>query len=1168
MKFLPLTLALLLASTPILADDGEQQIRNVSKTPDLDTEHASLQQMWFNVPVQSTGDDDIESILYIPKDGVDALDFVTERVYARPLIALYQDGHVDLIDEDAGGFFGHGEREMYAALSLDDGDTWRDRNLSLSADMSSIVVDGEAYPGDVYRNFTALAGNKVLAVWGSRYCSSGNPTYSMEIDEIEAIFDSEYVDVSHLGDVDACTDDDVDGVGPDDEPTICTYFEDYWHVSGSQGIQDFADVGYPAAGKVPYGCLWAARGTLELLDDDDEEYGIVWRQAERLSSGVRDVNRIEAACVGGAGCVITWQEDPEGLRPGEGEGPGEGWSGAIAHHETDIWYSYVDMDNFDLVKEDEDDEIMPIADWLESEEDGVPKVGVPFSIPVRITDNAMCQTPEIGEQADDPYCYMDFDETGTADFCAEDVPYDIEVPDEDGEAVDHTVSMCIAENGRLMRGNTASTRTRTNLRGYDSTADADEGTDSGWVILAYEESKGLGEEDDEDPDKIDMGKNIWYHTFDMFNPEMVSQGMILNQPAIYIDDLLDTSDLIGYDLVEEDASDYTDYDGDVSFRTIEPDPIYDAAGLDDDDVVLYQTEIARRYSQITQPASWAGESGMVALTMWKQGIVRQGGPADVFARRFLIPDTFDTGADNPFDYANMECDEVQFADGTNPRYVKGLCMSSPQNLSGTTLVDCEDGVDNCEAVDFPYDDLLADIDKSIVPGNLPKTTEWRQCQEENQSFSVISSGDVTSFTCDDSDLNDQSWENPWDLSKGHRGFIYGDFIVQMYAWSPNWEANSLGHDNYNLYVRRSFDGGASWTTLPSTSISLPEGAVIPDTVVADGSMSCEWYGIPGSETEYPACFTYAAGEYEQARNLSQLIGTHVTVLDPRFAGTDPAFLGDLTKMMVDGELVENAEVLYPDDAVNPSVFFATFEEGDTAPIMLGEEGDPMDMYYSRAINFGDEYELADTNADGIADVDATDGEFEIFDKLEWHELQAAEAALKSNPGGTLFYAIWNQFLEVDAVEEGVHGTILLQSDAIVRRTMELGDDGVTLPSGGDGDGGPGPGGEGGEGGDDDPGPGDERPGNGSGGGRDNGDRPDADDLSLLMVISAVDDSDDTVEPPDAGDGRPGDGSGGGRDNGVNPTPGDDPENENGRPGQGSGGGRDNGDRPGEGGSDD
>jgi hypothetical protein len=48
-------------------------------------------------------------------------------------------------------------------------------------------------------------------------------------------------------------------------------------------------------------------------------------------------------------------------------------------------------------------------------------------------------------------------------------------------------------------------------------------------------------------------------------------------------------------------------------------------------------------------------------------------------------------------------------------------------------------------------------------------------------------------------------------------------------------------------------------------------------------------------------------------------------------------------------------------------------------------------------------------------------------------------------------------LELDVVEQGVHGSILVESNAIVRCTIELGDDGMTLPNGGDGDGGPGPG---------------------------------------------------------------------------------------------------------------
>jgi hypothetical protein len=76
-----------------------------------------------------------------------------------------------------------------------------------------------------------------------------------------------------------------------------------------------------------------------------------WFNTERLTSGRRDVDRIETMRVAGAGFAITWQEDPEGLRPGQGEGPGEGWSGAIANSQTDVWYSYIDWEDFDVVQD-------------------------------------------------------------------------------------------------------------------------------------------------------------------------------------------------------------------------------------------------------------------------------------------------------------------------------------------------------------------------------------------------------------------------------------------------------------------------------------------------------------------------------------------------------------------------------------------------------------------------------------------------------------------------------------------------------------------------------------------------------------------------------------------------------------------------------------------------
>ena len=142
----------------------------------------------------------------------------------------------------------------------------------------------------------------------------------------------------------------------------------------------------------------------------------VWFKAERLSSGVRSANRPETVCVKGAGCVATWAEDPEGIRPGEGEAPGEGWSGAFAHHQTDTWYSYIDWDAFDLPSGAEDNSYgtfygedlttsgASLAAWVAANEFGTPSAAVPMSVPMRLTDNAMCT-------ADDskPYCLVDYD---------------------------------------------------------------------------------------------------------------------------------------------------------------------------------------------------------------------------------------------------------------------------------------------------------------------------------------------------------------------------------------------------------------------------------------------------------------------------------------------------------------------------------------------------------------------------------------------------------------------------------------------------------------------------------------------------------------------------------------------------------------------------------------
>ena len=1022
MRHLAIVITTFLLAIPVWADDGEIFRKNVSKTPEMETEHAALRMLPLYVPVQSSDGTMLEQIEYL--HAVESVVDEESRQYARPLIAHYTDGLVEAIDADGyGGFPGHGHRDAFVAVSLDDGATWQRANLSNSAALSSFSIkEGKKwvpYPGDVGRSAMGSDGNKVLVVWVSRYAGGGSPNYAMSGDERAAVADHLGI-TGQIADTGACTDSDLIG-------TPCLYLEDHFGVAGSQGSSDLADEGYPLVGELPFAAVWAARGVLLPPVEEGGSSTFVWFKAERLSSAVRDANRPEVACVKGAGCVVTWQEDPEGIRPGEGEGPGEGWSGAIAHHQTDTWYSYIDWDDFDLVSEDgsygsiyDNPTTMgsSLEEWIAANNAGSPQVAIPMAIPLRLTDNALCT-----DTSTVPFCHIDFNDNGTDDFCASTVPVTIETP----EGPTQNVNMCIAEDGRLMRGNTAATRARLGLHGYsstetfDKTQDADNSTffeniDSAWFTMAYEENKGLGDEGEDEvtPDdlieKVDMGKNVWYHTFDMFHPELVSQGLMLNQPAVYRADFTNPEDF----LRQDDSLVY-------NFYKIVPDPVYETlAGIKT--TTLYQSEIARRPSPITQDWYDAGTSRTVALQLWKQGIIRRGGPADIMGRRFVMPiactvdengniqddDTcFDATKDNPYDYAYMACDNWAFTDASNPRYVKGFCADPAINLSGNTILtgdNCADAA-ACLAA-FPFNTYFDDLDMILAPDGLAKILTW---QQSGPGFGEDIQGTVAT------NFDDQSWENPYDVAKGHRGFMAGDMILAMYAWSPNWMANTVGHDNYNLYARRSFDGGKTWSTLPASYTHTNEV-----TYNGSGTTTCELMGPAGSETEAEVCTPYAAGAFEQARNLSQLIGTQVTILDPRYSPTTRS----ITAASVSTASLPAgfSAPLYDDDTRDPSRFFMVYETGDNTTVAFGE-AEPLDLYYSRAVDWGDHYLVG-------SDVPtAEDGFNNEFDALEGSSRsESGEASITSSPGGQFFYALWNQ---VDFDRKGNE----IGSDAWFRRVL-------------------------------------------------------------------------------------------------------------------------------------
>ena len=127
-------------------------------------------------------------------------------------------------------------------------------------------------------------------------------------------------------------------------------------------------------------------------------------------------------------------------------------------------------------------------------------------------------------------------------------------------------------------------------------------------------------------------------------------------------------------------------------------------------------------------------------------------------------------------------------------------------------------------------------------------------------------------------MDDQSWYNPMEVSKAHRGFIDGDYIAMIYAWSPNWKQNTDGNDRYELYTRRSFDGGVTWTTTPGSFVasngvtySVPVPLPVKPGVMAMAPM-----------TDSHVCTVYGAGVPEQSRNVSQQKSMKTTILDPRY----------------------------------------------------------------------------------------------------------------------------------------------------------------------------------------------------------------------------------------------------------------------------------------------
>lgn len=904
-----------------------QMRKNVSKEPAMATTKAKLELMPVAVPAtRSNGAPYPDGLDYFDENG----NFLYNRTDAKPLVSVYAQQVPGAYVKDGSDTLAS---DVYAAISRDDGNTWKRTNLSRAADLSSFTLeDGvTAYYGDVKKPNLVVRDNYALVAWQSKFCKGGRPLYSR----------GEYME---------------DGVTPNPY-----YEDDIFGVGGPQRSWDYTEDGFPEVGELPYYCLWIARGT---VDPDTAE--ISWRKPERLTSGRRDVYQISITGQKGSGFAIIWQEDPDGVRPGEAAGPGHGWSGATTSHKTDIWYSFIKWADFTKI----DNNFVPNGDPEHSFDDpewttNRPMPLVPFSMPVRISDNDICNTenmkveleadgltPKLDENGN--YIPMMDEEgkhAGTHRYCYK-VPnvcesFHLKTSNSPDNPTDKLVCVTGADNKgrkRLLDGDTGASRPNINFMSFTKTVGGVQ-VPSAYAIVAYEETKGVGAghpDWDDDPEtthgdekyKPDMGKNVIYHTFEFDKPDLVSGGEIVNLPE-------------------------RNEDGSLRYLVDE----YGELVLDWENKPQLAYENARRPRMLPQPASQAGPSGTVMILIYKQGEEGKGRPSDIFTRRVV------KSSGNPYAYDNFVCKEwVEALNGEQ------VCVNGDQNIS------------TVEPTEYWYNPEA----EPDAKGDPTKVVKWKQTEES---------------------LKHSSSRNPYEDARAHRGILRGDNLFVAYTHTPNWAASRNANDKYDLYIRRSFDGGQTWSTDPAPMAA--EGEEVQDDGEVCHTLIWKDYSTVSDEEEanrketYEEVVCYQPGDFEPARNMSQLKNSKFSVIEPRLVGTQGGNKPDASGACFAG---------FPEDCENKNVFYVSWGTETNVPKAHGDSDEEEieyeviegDLFYTFTQDRGQTYfrQLWEVNP-GSEGPNAGDI-VERWAYLAKGEPNQVEAQLRVNPDGTKFYAVWNE----------------------------------------------------------------------------------------------------------------------------------------------------------------
>ena len=179
--------AVLAAGVVFAADDGPLFTRNISRTPETMTGASQMSVFSLYVPAQDTQGEPPDTTLgeleYYVGDCTNqdtsncTLDYT--RPEARPILATYNDGlvHVEEIVRDGvviNTGAGFGDRDAFAALSLDDGATWKNYNLSrFSRSLFLRLQNGRALPRRRLQGYARRGGQQHRGGLDiSRFCES------------------------------------------------------------------------------------------------------------------------------------------------------------------------------------------------------------------------------------------------------------------------------------------------------------------------------------------------------------------------------------------------------------------------------------------------------------------------------------------------------------------------------------------------------------------------------------------------------------------------------------------------------------------------------------------------------------------------------------------------------------------------------------------------------------------------------------------------------------------------------------------------------------------------------------------------------------------------------------------------------------------------------------